>query len=60
MVDIGKANCKRYIVAGSRIQKNLVACVAEASGAWQVDLFFRRRRFWGRMTWRSQTVDTRL
>lgn len=58
MAEIGKANCKRYI--GSRIQKNLVACVAEASGTWQVDVFFRRRSFWGRMTWRSQTVNTRL
>lgn len=32
MVEIGKASCKGYIVAGSRIQNNLVACVAEASG----------------------------
>lgn len=33
MVEVGKASCKEYIVAGSRIQKNLVACV-EASGTW--------------------------
>lgn len=27
---------------------------------WQADMFFRRKSFWGRMSWRPQTVDTRL